>query len=154
AVQPGLATSEKADTYSFPHDVHTQSSDGLPPAGWPYEWGQNKVDYGMDPRVVNDSRWRDEILPALKDLPSFSLVMDLEDLFGRERGIYSNAGQHGRDVERSCSLELINPDGSKGFQINCGVRIRGGFSRMPTTPKQSFRFFFRKQYGDGKLKYP
>ena len=80
--------------------------------------------------------------------------MDLEDLFGRERGIYSNAGQHGRDVERSCSLELINPDGSKGFQINCGVRIRGGFSRMPMNPKHAFRFFFRKQYGDGKLKYP
>jgi len=144
----------KTHTYIFPADVIRQSNDGLPPAGWPYMWGPNKVDFGMDPRVVEDPKYRDGIIGDLKSLPSMSLVMDLEDLFGKERGIYAEARLSGRENEKLCSLELIQPDGSDGFQIDCGIRIRGGFSRMPMNPKHSFRFFFRKEYGDGKLNHP
>lgn len=144
----------KTHTFLFLRDVVSQSPDGLPPAGWPYEWGENKVDYGMDPRVTGHPDYRDELIPALKSLPTFSLVMDLDDLFSRERGIYATAQERGREAERAGSLELIRPDGEKGFQIDCGVRIRGGFSRMPMNPKHAFRLFFRKEYGEGKLKYP
>ena len=42
----------------------------------------------------------------------------------------------------------------KGFQVNCGIRIRGGFSRDPNNPKHSWRIFFRREYGDAKLVYP
>jgi CotH protein/chitobiase/beta-hexosaminidase-like protein len=154
AFKPGLMVTLTAHTFIFPQEVLTQSSDGLPPAGWPYEWGQNRVDYGMDPRVVNDPRYKDSLIAGLKSLPSFSLVLPPDDLFDSARGIYANAGQDGRETERACSLELIYADGTKGFQEECGVRIRGGFSRMPMNPKHAFRFFFRKEYGEGKLKFP
>jgi hypothetical protein len=146
--------SVETQTYIFPSDVIVQSSDGLPPAGFPYKWGENKVDFGMDPRVVNDPRYRGEIIDDLKSLPTFSLVMNVDDLFDSEKGIYARASQHGVEMERSASLELIYPSGTKGFQTDCGIRIRGGFSRMPMNPKHAFRVFFRKTYGDGKLKFP
>ncbi len=60
----------------------------------------------------------------------------------------------GIEWERPASIELIHPDGKKGFQINCGVRIRGGWSSHGDNPKHAFRFFFRKEYGSGKLNYP
>jgi len=49
---------------------------------------------------------------------------------------------------------LIQPDGSEGFQVNAGLRIRGGFSRQDDNPKHSFRVLFRGEYGDSELNYP
>lgn len=154
AFKPGhKPTKVVTQTYLFLEDVVRQSPDGLPPAGFHYEWGANRVDYGMDQRVVNDERYRDKIFKGLRVIPSYSLVMDLEDLFG-EDGIYANAKEDGRDWERTCSLELIQGDKDEGFQVNCGIRIRGGFSRMTSNAKHAFRFFFRGEYGPAKLKYP
>ena len=144
----------KTHTFLFPADVIRQSADGLPPAGWPYSWGANRVDFGMDPNVVNDPRFKDEIIPALKAIPSLSIVLNLEDMFGAKDGIYSNPGRDGRETEKPASVEYLLGDGSEGFQINAGIRIRGGFSRMPMNPKHAFRLFFRKEYGEPKLKYP
>ena len=141
-------------TYLFLKDVVRQSPDGLPPVGFPYEWGPNRVDYGMNQDVVNDERYRDKILKGLIAIPSYSLVMDLADLFGEEQGIYANANEDGRDWERHCSLERISDSVGKGFQANCGIRIRGGFSRMSSNAKHAFRFFFRSEYGPAKLRYP
>ncbi|MHC4799378.1 MAG: FN3 associated domain-containing protein, partial [Planctomycetota bacterium] len=96
-------------------------------------------------------------------------------------GIYVNAEQEGRAWERPCSVELIyppNPQGPGfpdlvrvpdanggwhwdlpsdmrgGFQIDAGVRIRGGISASGDNPKHAFRLFFRGQYGATKLRYP
>ena len=69
-------------------------------------------------------------------------------------GIYTHAGNHGSAWERPISLELINPDGSTDFQIDAGLRIRGGYSRSGDNPKHAFRFFFRDEYGAGKLNFP
>ena len=102
-------------TYLFLKDVVRQSSDGLPPPGFHYEWGPNRVDYGMDQRVVNDERYRDKIFKGLRVIPSYSLVMDLEDLFG-EDGIYANAKEDGRDWERTCSLELYKVTSRRVFR--------------------------------------
>lgn len=155
AFKPGhKPTKVITQTYLFLEDVVRQSPDGLPPAGFHYEWGANRVDYGMDSRVVDDERYRDKILESLRSIPSYSLVVDLDDLFGEEGGIYANAKEDGRDWERPCSIELIRADGDDGFQENCGVRIRGGFSRMTSNSKHAFRLFFRREYGPGKLKYP
>ena len=154
AFKPGYKpTKVVTQTYLFLKDVVRQSPEGLPPPGFHYEWGANRVDYGMDQRVVNDERYRDKIFKGLRVIPSYSLVMDLEDLFG-EDGIYANAKEDGRDWERTCSLELIQGDEQEGFQVNCGIRIRGGFSRMTSNAKHAFRFFFRGEYGPSKLKYP
>jgi hypothetical protein len=80
--------------------------------------------------------------------------MDLKDLFNASTGIYANPGQDGAAWERPTSVELIYPNGSQGFQINAGIRIRGGYSRSTGNPKHAFRFFFRERYGAPKLKYP
>lgn len=141
-------------TYLFLDDVVRQSPDGRPPPGWPSSWGANVVDYGMDPDIVNHPTYGPMLKEALTSLPSFSLVMDLNDLFHPTTGIYANPGQDGRSWERPCSVELLNPDGTEGFQINAGLRIRGGFSRSTSNPKHAFRLFFRQEYGAGKLRYP
>jgi hypothetical protein len=155
AFKPGhKPTKAITQTYLFLQDVVRQSPDGLPPVGFHYEWGQNRVDYGMDQRVVDDERYRNQIFDGLRSIPSYSLVMNLDDLFGEDEGIYANAEDDGRAWERPCSIELIRPDGVDGFQVNCGVRIRGGFSRGSNNPKHAFRLFFRREYGPGKLKYP
>lgn len=141
-------------TYLFPAEIFKQSANGQAPPGWPTSWGNNVVDYGMDPDVVNSATYRNELRQALFALPSFVLVTDLKHLFDPATGVYSNPGNDGREWERPASVELIRPDGEEGFQVNCGVRIRGGFSRSGDNPKHALRLFFRQEYGDAKLRYP
>lgn len=149
-----LPSSVDTQTYLFLDDVIRQSPDGRPPTGWPASWGANTVNYGMDPEVVNSPRYSATIKNDLKTIPSVSLVMDLNDLFGRSRGIYANPSQDGINWERPGSVEWIYPDGREGFQVNAGVRIRGGYSRSTDNPKHAFRLFFREEYGDDKLRFP
>lgn len=112
------------------------------------------MDYGLDPDVLNDPRYTDQILGAFTSIPSISLVTNLENLFGADSGIYFNALRHGREWERPASVELLNPDGSPGFQVDAGVRIRGGWGRRNENPKHAFRLFFRSEYGYSKLEFP
>lgn len=149
--QPSPADTQ---TYLFLNDVIRQAADGRAPSGWPTSWGSNTVDYGMDTNVVNDPLYRDTIVNDLKTLPSVSIVMNLNDLFGSTTGIYANPNQDGRDWERPCSVEYLRTDGVEGFNVNAGIRIRGGYSRSTGNPKHAFRLFFREEYGNGKLKYP
>src|SRR6185436_12900757 len=87
-------------------------------------------------------------------VPTLSLVTDLENLFG-VFGLYLQPENHGREYEHPVSAELIFPDGRKGFQIDAGLRIQGGFFRQPSvTPKHSFRLIFREAYGAKKLRFP
>jgi hypothetical protein len=158
AIQADTAATEvKTHTYLFINRVVELSPDGLLPGpGWlsiNNSSGQT-ISYGMDPQVCNNSLYKDKIVPALTDIPTFSMVMDLKDLFDPTTGIYVNAMERGDEWERPCSIELIYPDGTDGFQINCGVRIRGGYSRITACPKRAFRFYFTNEYGDPKLKYP
>jgi hypothetical protein len=108
----------------------------------------------MDPDVVNDSRYSSSIKVSLLGIPSISVVTDMAGLFDPSVGIYVNADGHGLDWERFSSVELINPDGSSGFHVNAGLRIRGGWSRHDDFPKHSFRLFFREAYGVPKLEFP
>jgi hypothetical protein len=142
------------ETYIFLNDVILQSQNGAPPPGWPSSWGANEVNYGMDPNVVNAPAYSGTILNDLKTIPSYSIVTDLANLFDPANGIYANPSGDGIAWERPASIELIYPDGTKGFQIDGGLRIRGGYSRSTGNPKHAFRFFFRQQYGASKLKYP
>ncbi|HBE22259.1 MAG TPA: hypothetical protein DDW21_02125, partial [Verrucomicrobiales bacterium] len=50
--------------------------------------------------------------------------------------------------------DALNPNGTSEFQINAGVRMRGGFSRSEDNPKHAFHLYFRQDYGDTKLDYP
>jgi hypothetical protein len=143
-------------TYLFVADVITQSPQGLGPGtGWPsgYVNGQT-IDYGMDPDVVNDPRYKDLMDDALLAIPSLSLVTDVANLFDSKKGIYVNPSAQGMGWERPVSVELMYPDGTEGFQANAGLRIRGGYSRSGSNPKHAFRLFFRAEYGAPTLKYP
>jgi len=140
-------------TYLYVDDIIVQSATGSAPPGWPSSWGSNVVDYGMDPDVLA-LEGASAVKSALQAIPSLSITTDLANLFDPGFGIYANPWNDGRDWERPASLELLNPDGSPGFQVNAGLRIRGGFSRSTDNPKHSFRLFFRGQYGDSTLDYP
>ncbi len=143
-------------TYLFATRVKDLSPDNQSPGpGWPLSSPSGQYhNYGMDPEILNDSRYKNDIGEALLDIPSISLVTDLQNFFDEQTGIFVNARQHGEEWERPCSVELLNPDESEGFQINAGVRIRGGWHRHPGNPKRAFRLFFRQEYGEGKLRYP
>ena len=140
-------------TYLFLDDVLTQSNNNQPPPGWPATWNTNEVDYGMDPNVIN-AEGATAVKDALRAIPTVSISTDLDNLFDPQIGIYSNARQDGRDWERPASAEWINPDGTPGFQINAGLRIRGGYSRNDFNPKHAFKLYFRGSYGESELNYP
>ncbi|UCD52880.1 MAG: chitobiase/beta-hexosaminidase C-terminal domain-containing protein [Phycisphaerales bacterium] len=152
----------RTQTYIFLDDVVEQSLSGQNPSlDWPSPGGGGggfgggqTMDYGMDPDVIYDVRYADLMDDALLSVPSISLVTDLKHLFDSSTGIYVNALQDGRQWERPASLELIYPDGSEGFQVNAGLRIRGGYGRLGSNPKHAFRLFFRSEYGASRLRYP
>jgi hypothetical protein len=143
-------------TYVFPSQVVSQSNDQ---PGYPASWAGRPADYEMDPEVVGDNDlfngvYRESIVDDLKDIPTLSIVMSRDDLFG-SRGIYLNSQSEGVGWERPASVELFDPEGEEeGFQVNCGIRIQGGSSRSPNFPKHSFRLLFKRDYGPGKLRYP
>ena len=150
-------------TYLFVDDIVLQSPDGQEPGpAWPEPYGPHSgfhdpqdIDYGMDPDiVVHDARYAGLVEDALLAVPSMSLVTDLAHLFDPSSGIYVNAKQRGEAWERPASLELIDPNGDAGFQIDCGVRIRGGWSRWGSCPKHALRFYFDSDYGDEMLEFP
>ncbi len=150
-----LPTNIDTQTFLFPTDVVRQSSNGQAPKGWPSgSVNGQTLTYGMDPDIVGGFNTQAEVVDALKAVPTMSIVTEIDNLFHSSKGIYVNAGRKGKTWERPASLELIHPDGAKGFQINMGLRIRGGYSRSNRNPKHSFRIFFRGEYGEGSLKYP
>jgi hypothetical protein len=139
-------------SYIFLDKVVTQTHPG---GDWPTSSVNGQViDLAMDGDIVNDPRYSSQMEESLLEVPTISLVTDNSDMFSSSSGIYVNAYSHGEQWERECSVELINPDKSAGFQVNAGVRIRGGASRKGDNPKHAFRLFFRKEYGPGKLVYP
>ena len=168
AFKNGADPSDSAtQSYIFTADVKNQSPTGAPPSftnppgaspaltTWPTSVSSGQsLDYGMDPSVVGVAPYSATIENDLKAIPSFSIVTDTGTLFDDSTGIYVNPGDDSIAWERAASLELIYPNGSSGFQANCGIRIRGGFSRSTDNPKHAFRIFFRDQYGPSNLKYP
>ena len=160
-------TGVDTQTYLFPNDIITQSANGSPPPGWPATSGTAQVlDFGMDPQIVNhanpDLGGPATIKAALLALPSLSVTTDLPNLFNIDgsQGIYANPYGRGFSWEMPASMEWINPpdaahpNGTGEFQIDAGIRMRGGHSRSTDNPKHSFKFFFREEYGSTKLRYP
>jgi hypothetical protein len=144
-----------ASTYIFLNDVVNQSPTGTPPPGWPADGAANgqSINYGIDPDIIALYGVQ-AVKDSLASLPSISITTDLANLWNTSTGIYANAVNDGREWERPASAELINPDGSEGFSVNAGLRIRGGYARNDFNPKHALRLYFRSEYGDGKLHYP
>ncbi len=146
----------EASTYIFVDDVINQSPQGqLPGPGWPVSGtGQGQeMDYGIDPDIIA-LYGAQAVKDSLRSLSTFSITTDLPNLFDQSFGIYVNAANSGRSWERPITVELIHPDGTPGFEVNAGLRIRGGYSVGGWNPKHAFRFYFRGEYGDAKLEYP
>jgi hypothetical protein len=161
AVQPGLKSGPVSTaTFLFPNDIIRQSADGSAPAGWPTgRINGQAMDFGMDPRVVNSGDpevgGADTVKAALEAIPSLSIVTELGNLFDPSRGIWVNPYNRGLAWERTASVEFINDatHPARGFQTDCGIRIRGGFSRSTDNPKHALKLYFRDDYS-GPLKYP
>ncbi len=150
-------------TYIFLNDVILQPNN---PPGFPSDWKGNYVDpgdlppggevpadYEMDPDIVigNENHVKD----ALLSLPVVSIATDINNLFDLETGIYANSWEGGIDWERPASAEFFEPNSTRQFQVNCGLRIHGGWFRKPRlTNKHSFRLLFKSGYGPTKLEFP
>lgn len=151
----GVAISNvDTQTYIFLADVIDQGE--IKPSGSDVFWTTS-----MDTRVTRDPAYESVMSEAMLSIPTMSVVLDWEDLFGAA-GIHRGNNLAKADYERSCSLELIYPGrpqfaGFEGFQVDCGIRIQGGGGRWDKglyDHKQSFGLRFRREYGTGTLNYP
>ena len=146
----------------------TFTAAAVPLAG--YVAGQIPADYGMDDKVWNDPNKYDDtgainaagktnlerIKTCLRTLPVMSVVMKTDDMFGpASTGIYPSASESVKpDLTKACSLEMLLPNGSTAFHVNCGIDLHGNASRAPyKNPKHGFTLKFKGDYGPGKLDY-
>ncbi|MDA7518763.1 lamin tail domain-containing protein [Akkermansiaceae bacterium] len=107
----------------------------------------------MDPDVVDDPAYSEEMVSAMKSIRSLSIVTDPDNLFGSSIGILANTGGRGLAWERPVSIEFIDPGNAvESFQTDAGLRMHGNGSRG--SAKNSLRLLFRGDYGDKKLDYP
>ena len=80
-------------------------------------------------------------------LPVLSLAVDPVDLWDAERGLLAHAWQRGPAWERPVDLTYV--DGERTFAAPAGLRVHG--SERFDVPKQSFRLYFRGEYGPTRL---
>lgn len=130
-------------TYLFLNDVIQQpfAIPGYP--NNPYSvgaGGQTAVhDYEMDPQVVGNPAYTPEMIPALRAIPTLSIVTDPNQMFGLS-GFYDG------DDEQPASIELLFPeDPARNEQVMGGVQ-----SHSDLELKRSLRLEFKAIYGATK----
>ena len=164
----GKTSAIVTQTYLYASDIVQQPNT---PEGYPNVWSTSKysatrlpADYEMDPEVCDDPAYKDLMESALKAIPSMCIVTDKDNIFSFDEdkdkgGIYiytgnSGAGSLGTGWERPTSVEYFEPSTGQNFQVNCGILLHGGNSRVPdNSQKHSFRISFRSEYGASKLKF-
>jgi hypothetical protein len=160
-------TDVDTQTYLFAGQVSAQPD---APQNFPMRWVPNLSGiqasvpafshYGMNDRILatlpqTDEDGRDfELEDALTAIPSMSLVIGADQLFDPVSGLHRNAQSRGRAWERPASLEIIDPNTGAHTQVNCGLRMHGGWNRYPEMLKKAFRIYLRSEYGDPNLEYP
>ena len=159
AYKPGWKPANvDTETYLFIDDVVTQTSVTATTLGFPSGPVNGQIfRYGMTLGNVTAAGAGQGTLADLKTalsvVPTVCMTTDAGNLVNASTGIYVNPGKHDLFWERPVSLEYINAAGTSEFQINCGARIRGGFSRSTTNPKHAFHLYFRGSLYDGNLNY-
>lgn len=143
-------------TYLFLDDVLNQPAQ---PPGYPLPWRQrngNAIpgDFQMDPDVVGSIYSREELIESLQDIPTVSIVTDIENLFDQQTGIQVNPTDAGEASERRVSVEMMNFEDSAPIQLDAGMRMNGNASRSTNRGKHNFRLAFRNEYGAGRLNFP
>ncbi len=104
-------------------------------------------------------------------LPILSVTTDPDNLYNYNTGIFvkgavydsltwaeknvdnpeANYNQRGREWERECHIDFIEPDGTVGISQDCGMRTQGAYSRAAF--QKSLRFYAREDYGEKNFKY-
>lgn len=159
-------------SYFFVDDIIHQTNN---PEGYPADWGNFTTlnglvpaDYEMDPDMVADANFAELLKKALVDIPTVSLVTNRDNFFSHEEdvntgGIYVYTGaplsrttyDKGRGWERPVSFEFFNNGDESSLQVDCGISLNGGHSRLPEkNNKHSFRLYFKSEYGPTRLRYP
>lgn len=93
----------------------------------------------MDTGITQNAAYSEEMVNSLKALPVISINVE-------------NVGDLDNDSEQLTSVEMIFADGKQGFQEDAGISLFGGY--YTDFAKKSYRLYFRKRYGVGKLEYP
>lgn len=102
------------------------------------------------------------LLNEQDNLPAVSLVLEPDDLWSTDHGIYVRGhyaesefpykgANYWQNWEKSASVSLFEKDGT-GFSSPCGIKIFGAFSRALAV--KAFSCFFRDAYGASELHYP
>jgi len=172
AFKPGVLPSlTVTHTYLYLDQVVQQPNR---PAGFPTNWGPNgsftggvvPADYemDMDPLRVDPNNAASPIDPVkmqrlkdgLRELPTVSIVMKTDDIFGTA-GLYQRSAVEVTtkpDNKKPCSVEMILPDGTTAFATTCGIDLHGNASRNPIkNPKHGFKLKFRGEFGPSSLNY-
>ncbi len=100
----------------------------------------------------------------LHTLPVVCVQTEPQNLWDDQTGIYvsgtngiagyctDNLYNWNQDWERPANLTFFEPDGTKGFQVNVGIKIGGGCSRG--LKMKSFNIYLRSNtYGDESIDY-
>lgn len=182
-VKDGTVSPVVTNTYLFGSDIVNQSNTPAGyPSEWGtsiynlfnsgIEAGKRvPADYEMDPEVCNSEEYKGLMDASLTSIPTISIVTNPSYLFSYSinpdtGGIYIYTGdvakdsynttdtKLGIDWERPASVEYFDPSDQRQFQINCALLLHGGNGRKAyNTPKHSFRFSFRSDYGPSKLNF-
>ncbi|MFC1537854.1 CotH kinase family protein [Candidatus Latescibacterota bacterium] len=89
-------------------------------------------------------------------LPVISLSTNPDNFFDDDIGIYVEGEHHDyknyqQDWERPIHLEMYEPNGYLGFNIDAGIKIQGFSSRYHQ--QRSFKIITREKYGFNEIKY-
>ena len=139
-------------SYIFPDAVASQMRPASLGATWP---SGDPTDFEMDGRVYSGAQPGYTVRDGLLSIPSLSVTVAPDGLWGAANGIYSQSAGRGSSYERVASAEYLVPGQPlAGFHARFGMRMHGNISRNKNfTPKHSFKMFFRGDYGDARLNY-
>ena len=82
------------------------------------------------------------------DLPVLAIAAEPTDLWDQNNGIYVN---YESDREIPVHIEFYEPGGLRGFSLDAGMKMFGGWSRH--FPQKSFALFARSEYGPSDFAY-
>ena len=150
-------------SYIFPDQVVYQP---ILPAGFPNMWisdysspngtatADTTGDYEMDPQVLTNNNNAAIVRQALREIPTVSLVTTIDTAFAPTNGVYSGRRLNGN--QRPVNAEMILPDGTHMFHVDCGFEIQGGSSPTDANgdwkdKKLSMRLVFKGDFGTPKL---
>jgi CotH kinase protein/Chitobiase/beta-hexosaminidase C-terminal domain/Lamin Tail Domain/FlgD Ig-like domain len=89
-------------------------------------------------------------------LPVVSVTTDPNNLWDKKYGIYIDDGGYPncnsfQDWERPVNIEYIEKSGKIGFQLDGGVKIHGGLTRIVS--QKALNIYAKKNYGTNEIDY-